>query len=116
MCILHLPFLLSKGQSSPSSNDVVNYLEREAAEGSEAIEWTRPTSTSPPMAKTNLSKQASSSMTLPESEVLKLTSSPMPLDQLLDMREFSLSPGGGAAGGNGKLFLLSSVISVAIIA
>ena len=63
----------------------MNYLEREAAEGSEAaIEWARPTSTSP--RPTTLFNKSVSQV---DSEKSMTVTSPMPLDQLLDSPEFS---------------------------
>lgn len=73
---------------SPQARDVVNYLEREAAEGSEAVEPTnRPTSATPTAAVTfsNLDQQNHGrfSRSISRSEDSYKLSSPVPLEQLL---------------------------------
>ena len=75
-------------RSSPQ--DVVHYLEREAAEGSEATEAStnRPTSVTPNLVDPRFSRQ---SISRSEAETSKLgPSSPLvPLEQLLQQDEFS---------------------------
>jgi hypothetical protein len=95
---------VSPTSNNATSGDVVNYLEREAAEGSEAIESTnRPTSAASggPQTPTNLNLDPRflRSVSHPRSEDgqqrSKLGPSPVPLDQLLGQHDDSSSSIGG---------------------
>ena len=86
---------MSNAKNSSNANDVVNYLEREAAEGSEAENINRPTSVTPtidPRFNRSVSMSRSDSVTGdPYNNSSKMTpASPLvPLEQLLEQDQVS---------------------------